>query len=260
MKNNYTKRINTINNIFHGIQKNFNFNTQVKDSWSKENINEWVSDLDIEINQYIQNQIKKLFPNDEIYSEESDNKLKLSSSWIIDPIDGTHNFLIGSSSFGVIIAYMRSNEITCCGILLPKLDESWLSEKGKGVWLNNRRYKRINFKFKPFIFGHSALRYENSKYLNLLKDIDEKGYSIRLNGSTSSDTALLAKSKGVMIHTSTKLYDVASSVCIFRELGAEVLDINMKKWTPKSTSILIFYNLQEKERKLIKGLIKKNLF
>ena len=62
-----------------------------------------------------------------------------------------------------------------------------------------------------------------------------------------------------MIHGSTQLYDIAPTVCIFSELNAEIFDIKMKKWTPKATSILIIYNLQKKEKKLIKKLLKQNL-
>lgn len=255
MKTNYTKRINVINNIFQGIKKNFDFSV-MQNSWSKENKNEWASDLDIKIDNYIQSQIKKNYPRENIFSEETSSKLDTKLTWIIDPIDGTHNFLGGSASFGVIIVFIKTNEVRSCGILLPKFNEIWIAQKGKGVWLNGKKFIKPKSESKPFVFGHSSLRYESLQYLNILHNLSRKGFSVRLDGSASFDTTLLAKSKGLMFQENPKLYDIAATACMFRELGATVMDRNMDKWDIDSKGILVVYNFKKQEQKDVLKLLK----
>ena len=60
-------------------------------------------------------------------------------SWIVDPLDGTTNFLFGSPLWGVNVALARDNEVIAGVTFLPMLDELYIAEQGKGCWLNGQR-------------------------------------------------------------------------------------------------------------------------
>lgn len=60
-------------------------------------------------------------------------------SWIVDPLDGTTNFLFGSPLWGVNVALARDNEVIAGVTYLPMLDELYIAEQGKGCWLNGQR-------------------------------------------------------------------------------------------------------------------------
>ena len=66
--------------------------------------------------------------------------------WIIDPIDGTFNFLNGVPQFAISVAYEENNEILCGVILNPVTNEMYCAEKGNGAYLNNSRIKSIKEK------------------------------------------------------------------------------------------------------------------
>ncbi len=63
--------------------------------------------------------------------------------WIIDPLDGTTNFLHSLPMFAVAIALERANEIVASVIYNPVMDELYTAEKGGGAWLNDRKRLRV---------------------------------------------------------------------------------------------------------------------
>ena len=91
---------------------------------------------------------KKLIPNTRSFSEETGliNKSNIKNRWIIDPIDGTMNFLNGIPQFAISIAYEENSEIKCGVIFNPIMNEMFLAEKGNGSYLNNSRIRVSNKK------------------------------------------------------------------------------------------------------------------
>ena len=74
------------------------------------------------------------------------NNSNLNNKWIIDPIDGTTNFLNGIPQFAISIGYEEENEIKCGIIFDPIKNEMFLAEKGNGAYLNNTRIRVSNRK------------------------------------------------------------------------------------------------------------------
>ena len=110
---------------------------------SKKGPKDFVTNADIKAEKIIIEELKKARPNYSIISEESGiekNKDK-SNSWIIDPIDGTINFLHGIPHFAISIALQSKNEIVCGLIFDPIKDEMFYAEKNNGAFFNNQRIR-----------------------------------------------------------------------------------------------------------------------
>ena len=110
---------------------------------SKKGPADFVTNADFKAEKIIIEELKKARPNFSIISEENgieENKDK-NNTWIIDPIDGTINFLHGIPHFAISIALKSNNEIVSGLIFDPIKDEMFFSEKNKGAYLNNQRLR-----------------------------------------------------------------------------------------------------------------------
>ena len=109
---------------------------------------DFVSSADRRTEKIIIDELQKAHPDYGIITEESGliNKSNTQKRWIIDPIDGTMNFLNGISQFAISIAYEENSEILCGVIFNPILNEMFIAEKGGGAYLNNTRIRVSNKK------------------------------------------------------------------------------------------------------------------
>ena len=111
---------------------------------------DFVSSADKRTEKIIVEELLKAHPEYGIITEESGiiNKSNVNNRWIIDPIDGTMNFLNGIPQFAISIGYEENNEIKCGIIFNPVMNEMFLAEKGNGAYLNNSRIRVSNKKIK----------------------------------------------------------------------------------------------------------------
>ena len=110
---------------------------------SKKGPKDFVTNSDIKTEKIIIEELRKARPNYSIISEENgiENNKDLNNTWIIDPIDGTINFLHGIPHFAISIA-LRSNDEIISGLIYdPIKDEMFFAEKDKGSFLNNQRIR-----------------------------------------------------------------------------------------------------------------------
>ena len=109
---------------------------------------DFVTSADKRTEKIIINELQKAHPEYGIITEEAGiiNESNTKDKWIIDPIDGTFNFLKGIPHFAISIAYEKENEIMCGVIFNPITNEMFLAEKGNGAYLNNSRIRVSNKK------------------------------------------------------------------------------------------------------------------
>ena len=109
---------------------------------------DFVSSADKRTEKIIIEELQKAHPEYGIISEEKGliNKSNDKNRWIIDPIDGTMNFLNGVPQFAISIGYEENNEIKCGVIFNPITNEMFFAEKGNGAYLNNSRIRVSNKK------------------------------------------------------------------------------------------------------------------
>jgi myo-inositol-1(or 4)-monophosphatase len=120
-----------------------------------------LSEVDIELNTFICDKIVESFPNDSVYSEESKEILKdTERRWIIDPIDGTTNFITGNPYFAISIALERNNQIVEGHVYNPISNEYYYATLDYGVAFLNAKIictsKTSEIEDSILAFGYSA--------------------------------------------------------------------------------------------------------
>ena len=110
---------------------------------SKKSPSDFVTNSDLKVEKIIIQELEKARPNFSFISEEKGIKINKdkNNTWIIDPIDGTINFLHGIPHFAISIALKSNNEIVSGLIFDPIKDEMFYAEKNNGAFLNNQRIR-----------------------------------------------------------------------------------------------------------------------
>ena len=119
---------------------------------SKKGPSDFVTNADLKTEKIIIEELKKAKPHYSIISEENgvENNKDKNNTWIIDPIDGTINFLHGIPHFAISIALKSNDEITSGLIFDPIKNEMFYAEKNNGAYFNNQRI-RVSKKMKLII-------------------------------------------------------------------------------------------------------------
>ncbi|MDR0723974.1 MAG: inositol monophosphatase [Endomicrobium sp.] len=174
--------------------------------------------------------IKDVFPEHGILAEEDGvSKLDNDYCWIIDPLDGTVNFLHGLPMFAVSIGLKYKKEIITGIIYSPILNELFVAEKGKGAWLNGKRIKVSQIKDNIKALGVTGFPYSikenNNKILRNFKDIIVKVQGVRRLGSAALDLAYVACGRFEFFwEQGLKAWDIAAGILLVKETSGIVSD------------------------------------
>jgi myo-inositol-1(or 4)-monophosphatase len=150
--------------------------------------------------------------------------------WIVDPLDGTTNFMHGIPMFAVAIALERGGEIVASAIYNPVMDELFTAEKGGGAWLNDRKRLRVasrkHLADTVIVTGiNSQGRALDVLQLKQLAQVTPAVAGIRRTGSASTDLAWLAAGRfDGYWEAGLKPWDVAPGYLMVREAGGTVTD------------------------------------
>lgn len=150
--------------------------------------------------------------------------------WIIDPLDGTTNFLHGIPLFAISIALEREGEIVAGLIYNPAMDECFTAERGKGAFLNDRRIRvagRKNLDDTIAVTGipHRG-RSGHEQFINEQRRVMEATAGIRRSGSAALDLAWVAAGRyDSYWERGIKAWDIAAGSIIVREAGGKVTDL-----------------------------------
>ena len=190
---------------------------------------DFVSAADKRSEKIIIEELLKVNPNYGILSEESGeiNKENKDNRWIIDPIDGTLNFLNGVPQFAISIGYEENNEIICGVIFNPIMDEMFCAEKGNGAYLNNSRIrvsKKRRIQDALLVTGgpKQASKIKDkifSEYINVSNNVS----NIRKFGSAALDMAYVACGRfDGYWQRELNYWDIAAGIVILKEAGGFV--------------------------------------
>jgi len=193
-----------------------------------------VSEADTGANKIIIRTIRKNFPGHSILSEETGfDDRKSDYKWVIDPLDGTHNFLRGIPLFGTSIALEYKNEIVLGVMYFPIMKVLAVAEKGKGAFLNGKRLKVSDRKSMNHSFIAFEYAYTNRKEkVSFLGKFIHTTIDFRNFGSAIYDLLLVAcgKCDGFVI-LSTHEWDIAAGFLLVEEAGGRITDLKGKKWS-----------------------------
>jgi len=185
---------------------------------SKKGPNDFVTKTDKHVEKILIEELSKTKKNFSFLAEESGsikNKDK-ENIWIIDPIDGTTNFLHGIPHFAICIAHQSKGEILSGLIFDPIKDEMFFAEKDKGAFLNNQRL-RVSKKnlLNDCLFSSN---HEGVKFSDL---------NMRYSGCAALDLAYVAAGRlDGFFHNKINLWDVAAGEILVKEAGGKVNDIH----------------------------------
>lgn len=195
--------------------------------------NDFVSEADKESELIIVNTILDSYPNHKIKSEESGCHGNDDSEyeWIIDPLDGTTNYLHGHTKYSISIALKFNNVLTDALVFAPELNELYMASRGKGAYLNDKRIrvsKRFLLNESLIATGFPVTNYNIiDKYLSILKDFFMNTAGVRRNGVASLDLCDLATGKYEgYFEFNLKPWDIAAGALIVQEAGGLITDEN----------------------------------
>ena len=185
---------------------------------SKKGPRDFVTKTDKLVEKILIEELSKTKKNFSFLSEEvgSIKNKDQENIWIIDPIDGTTNFLHGIPHFAICIALQSKDEIISGLIFDPIKDEMFFAEKNKGAYLNNQRLrvsKKNSIEDCLFSSNHEGVKFSD---LNM-----------RYTGCAALDLAYVASGRlDGFFHNNINLWDVAAGTLLVKEAGGIVNDLN----------------------------------
>ena len=196
---------------------------------SKE-MNDFVSEVDRAAEAEIIGALKRAYPDHGFQGEESEAiNPEAEYQWIIDPLDGTTNFLYGVPHFAVSIALKRGNRLEQAVIYDPTLDELFTASRGDGARLNNRRIRVSSRKSMrgallstgiPFKEGQEELM---NTYMQTLKVLNPGTAGIRRQGAAALDLAYVAAGRfDGFWEFGLQPWDMAAGALLIQEAGGLV--------------------------------------
>ena len=223
---------------------------------SKKGPGDFVTSADKRTEKILIEELLKAHPEFGIITEERGiiNKSNTKNKWIIDPIDGTMNFMNGIPQFAISVGYEEENELKCGVIFNPIMNEMFCAEKGNGAYLNNSRIRVSNkkkLKDSLIVTGgpKAASKIKEkifSEYINVSKNVS----NVRKFGSAALDLAYVACGRfDGYWQRELNYWDIAAGVIILKEAGGFVEFFEDNNSNPLKRNILATNSIIHEELK-----------
>jgi len=223
---------------------------------------DFVTASDKKVEKILIDELQKARPKYSILSEEigqitNDEEFK----WIIDPIDGTANFLHGIPHFSISVGLEYKKEIICGIVYDPIKDEMFLAEKGNGSYLNNQRIRvSSRQKLKDCIIftggpTHNAKEEDKELSLKEYKKFSSTVFTpIRKMGSAALDMAYVAAGRcDGFWQRNLNYWDIAAGIILIKEAGGFITDFTgSDKYVENKTILATNYKINEEMIEILK--------
>lgn len=209
----------------------------------KKTKNDFVSEVDLMAEREIIQVIKNAYPEHSILAEESGVSKGNQYTWVIDPLDGTTNFLHGYPQYSVSIAFKNKNRTEIGVVYDPLGDELYTAEKGRGAMLNDRRIRvsKQTTLNEALIGAGFPFKYPQhiDTYLNMFKTLTLMTAGIRQAGSAALNLAYLSAGRlDGFWEIGLKEWDMAAGILLVQEAGGVVTDFSFNDQYIKSGNII----------------------
>ncbi|MDH5424254.1 MAG: inositol monophosphatase [Gammaproteobacteria bacterium] len=195
--------------------------------------NDFVTEVDQKAESIIIRTLKQAFPDHSILAEESGRSGENTSEyqWIIDPLDGTTNYLHGFPQFSISIALKHKNKLVLGVVYDPLRQELFTASLGDGAYLNNRRIRvskqmGLSGALLGTGFPYKDVRHLDA-YLGMFKSFFPEAAGIRRAGSAALDLAYVACGRlDGFWEIGLQSWDIAAGALLVREAGGIITDFS----------------------------------
>ncbi|UCC94964.1 MAG: inositol monophosphatase [Candidatus Omnitrophota bacterium] len=190
------------------------------------------TNLDREAEKIIVERIKAQFPHHGILAEEGGKQNTNSEYlWIIDPLDGTHNYIRNIALFGVSIGIVHKEKFVGGVIYMPVEDELYVGQEAGGAYKNDKKIsvsQHANLKDCSIAFD-SSIRYSPQVMLKTLGVLAKEVFNIRMFGSSARTLSYIAEGKlDCAVEFHDRPWDFAGAVCIITEAQGTLTNLKGK--------------------------------
>ena len=184
-----------------------------------------VTEYDRRVQQLLIAELRALLPDAHFFCEEMNEQEKLDSArlFIIDPIDGTMNFVHGFHHSAISVAYAERGKVMAAAVYNPYLDEMFHAVRGEGAFLNERaiHVAEEDLAHSVVCFGTSPYRPDLAdKTFGRARQLYEASLDVRREGTAALDLCSVAAGRaGLFFEFNLSLWDYAAGVMIIEEAG-----------------------------------------
>lgn len=204
---------------------------------------DFASEVDRAAEAEIIRELKRAFPAHAILAEESGAQGKSRHVWVIDPLDGTHNYLRGFPHFCVSIAMLENGEPMHGVVYDPLRDELFTASRGDGAYLNDRRIRVSSRNDLSGALLATGFPYRQRAHLDaqlgMTRALLQQAEDIRRTGSAALDLAYVANGRlDGYFEIGLKPWDLAAGCLLVREAGGRYCDFVGRDGIPQSGNLI----------------------
>jgi len=211
---------------------------------SRKGPGDFVTKTDKKVEKIIIEELEKARPKYGFVAEESgERKNESEFNWIIDPIDGTSNFMHGIPHFAISIALEKNGEIISGIVCDPIKNEMFYAEKGRGAYLNNRRIRvssRKNLEEVIGLYGcPPMLKVDGNEFFEQIKKASTQIHKLRNYGSAALDFTYVASGRADFAwYDHLNYWDYAAGKIILLEAGGTITDFSGKSFVKQKETFI----------------------
>ncbi|EMH80430.1 inositol monophosphatase/fructose-1,6-bisphosphatase family protein [alpha proteobacterium HIMB114] len=211
---------------------------------SRKGPGDFVTKTDKKVEKIIIEELEKARPKYGFIAEESgERKNESEFNWVIDPIDGTSNFMHGIPHFAISIALEKNGEVISGIVCDPIKNETFYAEKGRGAYLNNRRIRVSSRKSLDKVIGlygcPPMIKIDGNKFFDQIKKASSKIHKLRNYGSAALDFAYVAAGRADFAwYDHLNYWDYAAGKIILLEAGGTITDFTGKSFVKQKETFI----------------------
>jgi len=211
---------------------------------SEKNKFDYVTDVDKNVESFLKQELYKKFPDIYFYGEEGEYNSNLNNlHWVVDPLDGTTNYLHNYPHYCISIALENNKEVLAAFIYQPISKELFHAFKGDGAFINNIRIyvsKKINFIGSLLCTGFPVRRHKDfKKTIDSIESVFYEADGIRRSGSAALDLCFVACGRlDGFWEEKLSRWDIAAGMLLVKEAGGIVKDFNNSDYPQISGDVI----------------------
>jgi myo-inositol-1(or 4)-monophosphatase len=211
---------------------------------SKKGPGDFVTKTDKKVEKIIIEELEKARPKYGFIAEESgERKNESEFNWVIDPIDGTSNFMHGIPHFAISIALEKNGEVISGIVCDPIKNETFYAEKGRGAYLNNRRIRVSSRKSLDEVIGlygcPPMIKIDGNKFFDQIKKASSQIHKLRNYGSAALDFTYVAAGRADFAwYDHLNYWDYAAGKIILLEAGGTITDFAGKSFIKQKETFI----------------------